>query len=141
MDKITTDYLIREGKLRQRSPDLPRIRSLLAAAKDTVEVVKSMVITNKTATIVFREIYESIRQIGDARLWSLGFEPLKHDVSMDALMEMDIKEKVKLNKHHRFRKTRNDVNYRAYRISVAEAEEIIEFWNDCAEDLIKKITP
>jgi hypothetical protein len=140
MDKSRMDYLIREGRLKPRNPDLPRIKSLIESARETAHVIRKVTITDQTATIVFRELYESIRQIGDARLWSLGFEPLSHDVSMEILAEMDIKERVKLNKLHRFRRTRNNANYRGYRISVEEAKEISEFWDTCADDMVKRIT-
>lgn len=140
MDKVRIEYLIREGRLKPRNPDLPRIRSLIESARETAEAIRRISITDQTATIVFREFYESIRQIGDARLWSLGFEPLSHDVSMEILTEMDIRDKVKLNKLNRFRMTRNNANYKGYRISVEEAKEIAQFWYACADDMIRRIT-
>ena len=140
MDKSRMDYLIREGRLKPRNPDLPRIKSLIESARETAHAIRKVTITDQTATIVFREFYESIRQVGDARLWSLGFEPLSHDVSMEILAEMDIKERVKLNKLNRFRRTRNNANYRGYKISVEEAKEIAEFWDSCAGDMIRMIT-
>ena len=93
MDKARIDFLIREGRLKVRGPDIPRVRSMLESAKKNLKVVRKIPITYDSATLIFREIYESIRQVGDARLWSLGYEPiLSHDVSMEVLKEMKIKE-------------------------------------------------
>jgi len=84
-----------------------------------------------------REIYESIRQLGDAKWGILGFEPGNHEVSLEILKEFDIKDKVKLNSLDRFKKIRHDINYRAFRTSINQAEEILDFWNKCEEEIIK----
>jgi hypothetical protein len=78
-----------------------------------------------SATLIFREIYESIRQLGDARWGLLGFEPCNHEASMEILKDFDIKDKVKLNSLDRFKKIRQDINYIGFRISVVQAEEIL----------------
>lgn len=42
-----------------------------------------------------------------------AYEPLSHEVSLEILKEIDVKEKVKLNYLTRFKRIRNDINYRA----------------------------
>ena len=139
MDKARIDFLIREGRLKVRKPDIPRVRSMLESAKNNLRVVKKIPITSDSATLVFREIYESIRQVGDARLWSLGYEPLSHDVSMEILKEIKIKEAVELHGLDRFRRTRNNANYRGYRVTVEQAIEISDFWDKCMREIIREI--
>jgi hypothetical protein len=140
MNPARIKQLLQEGKLRIRSVDRKRITSLIDSAKNNANAVKKIPITHENATIVFREIYESIRQIGDARWLSLGYEPsASHEVSMEILREMNIKHSIKLHKLDRFRRTRNNANYRGYKVSIEEAKEIVDFWNECAEELIKKI--
>ena len=89
---------------------------------------------------IFRETYESIRQLGDAKWWVLGYEPRNHEVSIEALKEINIKEKVKLNHLPRFKRIRNDANYRGFKVSVLQTKEILDFWNTCAPDIIKIIS-
>jgi hypothetical protein len=140
MNKARLYQLVREGKLKRRYSDIPRIKSLLASAKSNIKAVKGVDINEETATLVFREYYESIRQVGDARWWSIGYEPRgSHEVSMEILMELHIKEAWLLKKLDRFRRTRNDANYRGYKISVAQAKEIADFWKICGTELIEKI--
>lgn len=140
MDKGHIERLISEGKLRRRMADIPRVKSLLESAKSTADVVSNMQVNEKTATLIFRELYESIRQIGDAKWWSDGYEPVaSHEVSMEILMEMKIKEGVKLNKLDNFRRIRNNANYRGYKILIEQAKDIMDFWKSCASDLINSI--
>ena len=52
---------------------------------------------------------------------------------------MDIKEKILLNSLDRLKKIRHDANYRGFRISVNQAQEIITFWDKCAIEIMKII--
>ena len=82
-----------------------------------------------------------MRQLGDAKWWLLGYElnmqKGHHQVSMDILKEMDIKEKLKLNHLDRFRKIRNDSNYRAFTVSASQAQEILDFWERCGKEILQ----
>ena len=140
MKKERIDQLIREGKLKKRSVDIPRIKSLIESSKANVKTIKLIEINEMSSTSVFREYYESVRQLGDARWWCLGYEPTaSHEVSMEILTNMDIKEGHKLQKLDWFRRIRNNANYRGYRVNVEEAKEIEGFWNSCSKEIIEQI--
>ena len=94
---MNIELWIKMGALRIRQKDLGKIKSMTNSAEVNVKVVQTIKINENTATLIFREIYESIRQLGDAKLWILGYEPLNHEVSMEILKESNIKDKVKLN--------------------------------------------
>ena len=49
------------------------------------------------------------------------------------------KEKIKLNYLERFKNIRNDINYRGFRVTISQAQEIIDFWNLCGEEMVKII--
>ena len=132
-------YLLDSSQLRLRQIDKERIKSLLKSSETNVGVVKTIKLTDDSATVIFREIYESVRQLGDAKWWLLGYEPLNHEISMEMLKTINIKEKLKLNHLSRFKKIRNDANYRGFRVSVAQAQEITDFWNACGKDIINLI--
>ncbi len=140
MDKEKIEQLIRDGKLRTRSVDLPKINSLMSAAKIGIIAVQKVPLIPETSTLIFREYYESIRQLGDARWMSLGYEPkASHEVSMEILMDIKIQNSIKLQNLDRFRKTRNNANYRGYLVSVEEAAEIRDFWSALGKDIIKEV--
>ncbi len=101
-----------------------------------MSIVKTVPLTENSAVLIFRETYESLRQLGDARWWLLGYEPRNHEVSMDALKDMDITERTLLQHLSRFKAIRNDINYRGFKATVAQAQEIIGFWNACAEEIM-----
>ncbi len=129
--------LIKDKRLRARETNKDKIKSLIESAKNNVDVVSSLDLSEKNATVIFREVYESIRQLGDARFWIIGYEPLDHSISLDSLKELDIKNKVKLNYLDRFKQIRHDANYRGFIVSASQAKEILDFWNICAPEIIE----
>jgi hypothetical protein len=139
MNELEIEILMRNKSLRSRQPDTERVKSMIKSAEINAETAKKISLDDNSATLVFREIYESIRQLGDAKWWSIGYEPLNHETSLEILKDIDIKEKVKLNYLPRFKRIRNDANYRGFRVSVSQAKEIIEFWDKCSSDIIKNL--
>lgn len=126
-----------QGGLRNRQKDLEKIKSMINSSEINTIVTKEIRLNENTATLIFREIYESIRQLGDSKLWLLGYEPLNHEVSIEILKEFDIKNKVKLNSLDRIKKIRHDINYRGFRASIEQAREILEFWEKCGIEILR----
>lgn len=139
MKKEFIELWLKTGIIRNRQRDAEKIISMVNSAEINARVTKNIKINEDTATLIFREIYESIRQLGDAKWWLLGYEPSNHEISLEIVKEFDIKEKLKLNFLDRFKKTRHDVNYRGFRATTAQAEEILDFWNKCGEDIVRAL--
>ena len=136
MKKEQKEQWVRVDQLRKRSLDKEKVKSMIESSITNMTIVKTVPLTEQSAILIFRETYESIRQLGDARWWLLGYEPRNHEVSMEILKEMDITEKVRLNHLSRFKTIRNDTNYRGFKVTVAQAKEILEFWGACSEEII-----
>ncbi len=142
MKKENIDSLIKSGFLRIKKFEKSEIKAMLNSIQINMNVVINMPLNEDSATIIFREAYESIRQLGEAKWWIDGFELQglgTHTISLDILKEIEIKEKVKLNYLDRFRKIRNDINYRAFRVSVSQADEILDFWNSCGREILEML--
>lgn len=137
MKREYIDNWLKTKGLHNKQKDLEKIKSMINSADINAQVTKAISLNDNTATLIFREIYESIRQLGDAKWGLLGFEPGNHEVSMEILKEFDIKNKIKLNSLDRFKKIRHDVNYRGFRTSIPQTEEILDFWNKCGEEILK----
>src|SRR3989344_4897024 len=135
--KLDFSRLMREKRVRVREKDIIKIKSLIDSARNNVEVVLSLPLNEKNATVIFRELYESIRQLGDAQFWLWGYEPLDHSISLESLKDLEIKERVKLNYLDRFKQIRHDANYRGFVVSASQAQEIVDFWEQCAKEIIK----
>lgn len=133
------EILVKAGILRKRGVNISRINSLINFAEKNVIMTKTIPLNEDTATIIFREIYESVRQLGEASWWLRGYEPSNHEISLDGLRDFEISQKVKLNFLSRFKKIRHDANYEGMKVSLSQAKEIIDFWNSCCNDIIKKI--
>ncbi len=133
-DKI--DIFLKNKRIRIRNFDKERIKALIVSSDSNANAASSILKINNTATIIFREIYESIRQLGDAFWWLLGYEPQDHEISLEILKELKIEQNVKLNFLDRFRKIRNDANYRGFKVSLLQAEEILDFWNRAGREII-----
>jgi len=136
MKKEQIEQWIRGDLLRKRFLDKEKVKSIIESSTTNMTIVKTVSLTEQSAILIFRESYGSIRQLGDARWWLLGYEPRNHEVSMEVLKEMDIKEKVRLNHLSRFKTIRNDTNYRGFKVTVAQAKEILEFWDACSQEII-----
>ena len=139
MKKELIDIFIKTDQIRIRQRDKERIKSMVESAKINARIAKTIDLNEDSATLIFREIYESIRQLGDCKWWLIGYEPRNHEICMEILKESDIKEKLMLNYLSRFKRIRNDANYRGFKVTEAQAREIIEFWDKCSSDIIKEI--
>ncbi|MBS3163718.1 hypothetical protein J4427_03470 [Candidatus Woesearchaeota archaeon] len=137
MKKEFIGLWLKTGIIRNRQKDAEKIKSMIDSAAINAKVTKAIKLNDDTATLVFREIYESVRQLGDAKWGILGYEPSNHEISMEALKDLDISNKVKLNSLDRFKKIRHDINYRGFRATIPQAEEILDFWGKCGEEIIK----
>ena len=112
---------------------------MIEFAEINVRVAKSISLNEDSATLIFREIYESIRQLGEAKWLIEGYETQglgTHVVCLDILKDMDIKEKVKLNYLDRFKQIRHDANYRGIKVLISQTKEILEFWDICGKEMI-----
>lgn len=130
---------VKTGILRPRQKDIEKIKSMVELAEINANVAGKVPLDEDSATLIFREIYESLRQLGDACWWLEGYEPTNHEISMDILKGQDINEKTMLNFVDRFKRIRHDANYRGFKVSVQQAKEILDFWDKCGIDIIKII--
>jgi len=129
--------MVRARILKIKQKDIENIRSLINSAEKTGGFVRKLSLNQESSTIIFREIYESIRQLGEAKWRLLGYKPLNHEISLDGLKEIDVQNKLKLNFLSGFKKIRNNANYNGLQVSVEQAREIIDFWDKCGKESLQ----
>ena len=142
MKQERIDKLLKNKQIIIKTQNKEIIKSLLDAAAETAEVALSIPLIEKNSTTIFRELYEAIRQLGDAFWWLLGYESQNHDTSLEILKDLDFLEenqKVKLQHINRFQAIRNDANYRGFKVSLTQAEEFIEFWNQIGKSILSNL--
>lgn len=126
-------------RLRRKIINHAQIKSMLEISQSTMKVTLTINLTEESSTLIFRETYESIRQLGDA-LWGIkGYEPRDHEISIEILKEIPVKNKLPLNHLLRFKTIRNDANYRGFRVTYSQAKEILEFWQACSKEIIEYV--
>ncbi len=131
--------LLKEKSIRIKERNPVEARSYVNAAEKIAHFTLTLAPTEENATMIFRELYECIRQLGDA-LWLLkGYESQTHDATLALLKELEIPHKVKLHFLDRYNIIRHDANYRGILASVDQAKEIIEFWKECSSEIIHLI--
>lgn len=139
MNQKKIDKLLKDGDIRIKVKNPAEARACVESAKRVAGFTITMEVSEETATIIFREMYESIRQLGDA-LWLLeGYEAQTHDATIALLKELEIPHNAKLHFLDRYKKIRHDANYRGISVSAEQAKEIIECWNACSGEIIEKI--
>src|SRR3989344_8937227 len=139
MRKEQIEEMMRRDFLRKRSLDKEKVKSMIESSTMNMTIVKTIPLTEQSAILIFRETYESIRQLGDAQWWIVGYEPRNHAVSMNVLKEVNIQEKTKLNHLDRFRNIRHDINYKGFKATIGQAKEIVEFWDACSHEIITSL--
>ncbi len=139
MNKTYVDVLMREKRIKQKTTDITKVRSLLESIELNADVTLEIPLTSRSATVIFRELYEAVREIGDALWWLEGYEPLDHGVSIEMLETQQVKNLTSLRHLENYRKLRHDIQYRGFRSSEAQARELIDFWNTSGKEILDQL--
>lgn len=116
---------LRQGDVTKVSPNIPEAKGLLANGIEDFETIKlKFELSDKTASIIFKDTYDAIRSVLQSFLSKDGYSPYSHEAIISFNLEkgnITRGEAVRLDK---FRQLRNDVSYRVARATLSEAKEI-----------------
>lgn len=89
---------------------------------------KDKKITEEDASIIFENLYSSIREATQSLMSLKGYKPYSHEATISFLKEFykEFNEE-DINKFDRFRQLRSNSEYRAIPISKEDAESCLEF--------------
>ena len=133
------ERLMREGLLKSVSPDIAKARSLMISAEKTASYAAALQVTENSATVIFRELYESLRMLGEARLCLLGYSTDSHEAQLEALEDYCPAANMRLTYLNRFREIRHKANYYGNLVEPERAKEIIAFWTSHGKDFLEKL--
>ncbi len=136
---MNTQRLLERGDLRKKTVEPAVIQSLIETIEMTATGTLAIPCTPQNAIIIFRELYECLRQLGDILWWMEGYEPQTHDASIALLKEQRVREQQLLQHIDRYKMIRHDINYRAFRSTKEQAEELRTFWNVIGKDILDQI--
>ena len=128
--------------IRTRRPDKWKAQSILQAAQKEIVFIKTIPITEESATTVIRSIYECFRMLGDALLAIQGKEATgqdHHSQMINALFTLKVETKRPLQVISNLKSIRHKINYQGYLPTKAEAIEAEDIANCCFTALYEEI--
>lgn len=137
MNEQRIKFLLMSGKLKRSSPDQNRAYALIESSLKGARALKDVQISEKTAEIVFKEIYDSFRKLADAKWHILGYKSDGHEASSELIASAEIPSNFKLKSFDRFRKIRNEAAYDGKAVTLEQAKEIVTLWNETHKELIE----
>lgn len=112
--------LIMQGLVREIPPNNARAKSLHEMSAQTLKVMLQLTLTKENASMVFRELYECLRQEIEAVGYRKGFKFENHE-SLKVFLEEVLVNKPLANDFDRYRKIRNGINYYGDKVSMETA--------------------
>jgi hypothetical protein len=103
------DDFIRSNKVIKAEKDIQKVKALVKMSNSNLEYVSKLVIDEKSATIIFVNYYEALRQILEAMSLSEGYKVFSHEAYTYYLRNKN-EESISM-KFERLRKLRNGANY------------------------------
>ncbi len=113
--------------------------SIINAAEREMQFTLKQAITEESAFNIIRNVYESFRMLGDARLISKGIVSKEHIEQIKELEKIQVKTERPTRLIDTLRKLRHNINYYGYIPTKAEAEDAISIAHACFYPLLKEI--
>ncbi len=125
-----------KGKeVKKGEPDPSKAKGLIRMAASDMERVKDEEINEKGASYVFKNAYDVIRSSITALIALEGYRPYSHVAVIAYARDRLFLSDSKISKLNKFRRLRNNIQYRAEEAGVREAEEIVEFMKEFVPEI------
>jgi len=131
-------YYIDEHLVKKGMPDKAMARSLINKALSRLDYIEKQVITKETASFVFEDIYEALREAGQALMALRGFKPYSHEALISFLREFHSFPASDISTLDRYRALRNKTVYSASVISVTVCNDARAFMMEFMPKLKKE---
>lgn len=129
---------IKEGKVIKQSPDKAESSSLFKQAEERLADLITLPISERNASFRFEDAYEVLREATQAFLSAEGYKSYSHEALFSFAKERKLLTESDVIRSNQYRETRNDINYRAKKVTKEEAEEIIAFTKKIMKALKEK---
>ena len=113
--------------------------SIINAAEREMQFTLKQPITEESAFNIIRNIYESFRMLGDARLVAKGIVSQDHVEQIRELETMQVNTERPIKLIDSLRRLRHNINYYGYIPRIAEAQDAISIAHACFNPLLYEI--
>ncbi|MFB6088235.1 MAG: hypothetical protein ABEK36_00470 [Candidatus Aenigmatarchaeota archaeon] len=118
------------NKVKEGKPDPSKAKGLMEMAKNDSEKVKGEPIEKDSTSYVFKNAYDVIRSALTSFMALEGYNLYSHTAVLAYARDKLGVKKPKISKLNKFRKLRNNIEYRAERATEKETREIMEFMEE-----------
>jgi hypothetical protein len=118
---------IKEKKVIKKSKDPAQARSLFVQAQERMKDLLTLPLHDSNASFRFEDAYEVLREALHSFLAQEGYKPYSHEAIFSYANEQKLLLDADVYTADRYRIIRNDINYRAKKVTIEEAREIIEY--------------
>jgi len=125
--------------IRYKNPDKKNALSIIESSKKEMEFTLTMEITEKSASTITRNIYESFRMLGDALLISKGIKAEDHITQIKALLKLKVETARPISLIDNLRRLRHNINYYGYRPKIEEVEDAVSLAKACFKPLFNAV--
>ena len=132
------EFFIKEGLVRKSSGNISMAKSFLEKAQIRVKRIDPKTIEENEASIVFEDIYESLREAAQALMEVKGYKPYSHEAVISFVKEHKYLSDEKTNIFDNYRILRNNLVYKAEKVSIQKCLEALEFTKQTLPEIDKQ---
>ncbi|MGD0995594.1 MAG: hypothetical protein ABR909_08740 [Candidatus Bathyarchaeia archaeon] len=123
-------YYLDAKLVRKEKVDKEEAKSLMKKAVYRLNYVKKQEINEDTASFIFEDVYESLREASQSLMSLKGYKPYSHEALISFLKEFYNFSASEISTFDRFRALRNKTVYCAVFVSVEVCQEALDFLED-----------
>lgn len=121
-------YYLDNNLARRATPDRGEAEALMSKAEGRLKFfIKIKEINENTASYIFEDIYEGLREASQALMSLKGYKPYSHEALISFLEEFFSLSKLDITTFDRYRILRNKTVYKGEKISAQTCKEALKF--------------
>ena len=120
-------YYLKENLVRKSVPNISMAKSLLDKAQIRLKRIKKETLADDESSIIFEDIYESLREASQSIMELKGYKPYSHEALVSFLKENNILSEGKIAAIDNYRILRNNSIYKAEKVSLEKCREALNF--------------
>lgn len=132
------DYYLRQKMARKAAPNISMAKSLLQKAHIRLERISRLKMENPESSIIFEDIYESLRESSQSLMELRGYKPYSHEALVSFIKENKVLTENLTNILDGYRILRNNSVYMAEHVSIEKCKEALAFAKQVLSLLQKK---
>ncbi len=124
---VDFEYFISKGDVKRQTKDERLANLLIKESFNRLEFVKSLKLNEKNAKYIVENIYDTLRDLIEAKLALNGFKSYSHEATILFLKKFPEFKESEIRFMDDLRKTRNGIKYYGKNIELNEAKNVVDF--------------